>query len=947
MAINVPSRRPTRIDSSVLGMFSLDDTARTHEIDEVSLAQLQKLTNSIAQVFTAPSIETLERQLGLSPIASGSTSNEQDANFPVTRGNKLSFAQRRDNVIDALFDQSSFSQRRIAISILDNADRATQAKYSQKVKKYVREAIKENGLTRRSAIELLDRIEQPERDKRIAELLVSKHFMTTNKLFDYFASLNLDERKRYLRSIFMDELPYSDELAEFFFKNIDESFRIDLTKDMLKICDDKIKLSRTALLLSTLSSGAQLLLADDINNASKEYMPLLSECCSEVKREIFLQRIKKNDPLWISQMQWSLRTLVSSDQYEVLNALTNIPDADVTRLIDAKGNRLEPLYRHRLIDPLLNSHDIERRAIGVEYARDMGELDFLSIRESILQILDESILGKDSDSFDLKEYIDMFTSHNGKHIIAHIIENGNALEKNIALDCALNLEEDDRLEVISKHETVLAQFPEEILPPLIVALLSHLPNNGIENYLGPIDLSIKAHLLSADLSTRLDGAYMLVTAPSILLTKHLEEFDDILHTAFASEDAALNMQAISISNALGELLKAEQLDGCRETLKNLVQNADAYISHDLAKLIIDFPSEHGSELDKVIYRRFCHFSNTDDPLVSSGEFKMLATLPESMQLEALSEMVQKYGHDVCQIQEYIDAVIKLPPEHQANLLPLFVLHEEISADGAQEIWGAISELPNDLAIDVLRKIMGYGGQKLLDPEGNRLKVITGIIERLSPEQKAEAKLFMFSDPSYLTSSNLHDLATDQETALNKSGSGTTILPKNDEASVRHVDIDTAHTWANAYLAASAWKEAGFDYIPVEPIIGISSDGSEIVDVVTVNLRGRAYYHSDVLLSLYSPEIANHIKQIHDSIVDTLNDLGLAHGHLHEGNFVIVPETDAQGNIDFDVCPRVYVIDFDRAQIQRGAPLLDASSSSSTVISNPLPTAPSTPQTRGF
>ena len=42
MAINVPSRRPTRIDSSVLGMFSLDDTARTHEIDEVSLAQLQK-----------------------------------------------------------------------------------------------------------------------------------------------------------------------------------------------------------------------------------------------------------------------------------------------------------------------------------------------------------------------------------------------------------------------------------------------------------------------------------------------------------------------------------------------------------------------------------------------------------------------------------------------------------------------------------------------------------------------------------------------------------------------------------------------------------------------------------------------------------------------------------------------------------------------------------------
>ena len=83
----------------------------------------------------------------------------------------------------------------------------------------------------------------------------------------------------------------------------------------------------------------------------------------------------------------------------------------------------------------------------------------------------------------------------------------------------------------------------------------------------------------------------------------------------------------------------------------------------------------------------------------------------------------------------------------------------------------------------------------------------GIIERLSPEQKAEAKLFMFSDPSYLTSSNLHDLATDQETALNKSGSGTTILPKNDEASLQHVDIYTIHTWAHAYVAESARKAA--------------------------------------------------------------------------------------------------------------------------------------------
>lgn len=69
-----------------------------------------------------------------------------------------------------------------------------------------------------------------------------------------------------------------------------------------------------------------------------------------------------------------------------------------------------------------------------------------------------------------------------------------------------------------------------------------------------------------------------------------------------------------------------------------------------------------------------------------------------------------------------------------------------------------------------------------------------------------------------TRSILHDLASNQTTSLGKTRSTTTILPSQFEASIRTVDGPTAHAWASTYLSASYWKEAGFDYIPVEPYL---------------------------------------------------------------------------------------------------------------------------------
>ncbi len=48
------------------------------------------------------------------------------------------------------------------------------------------------------------------------------------------------------------------------------------------------------------------------------------------------------------------------------------------------------------------------------------------------------------------------------------------------------------------------------------------------------------------------------------------------------------------------------------------------------------------------------------------------------------------------------------------------------------------------------------------------------------------------------------------------------------------------------------------------------------------------------------------------IESALQELGVAHGHTHFGNFVLVFVRDAKGEPDLSHPPRVYVIDFDQA-----------------------------------
>jgi hypothetical protein len=136
-----------------------------------------------------------------------------------------------------------------------------------------------------------------------------------------------------------------------------------------------------------------------------------------------------------------------------------------------------------------------------------------------------------------------------------------------------------------------------------------------------------------------------------------------------------------------------------------------------------------------------------------------------------------------------------------------------------------------------------------------------------------------------------------------------------KAIVRVIPKSALAAWKKALNAKKAWEQAGFDYIPVEPILKkkqklrVSSLKSGDVRV-SCKVLGPSLYGF-----LGIPENKKYSKDLIDQMMkieNVLTELGIEHGHLHRGNFCVEMHKNNKGQIK----PRLYVIDFDRAELTR-------------------------------
>jgi len=137
----------------------------------------------------------------------------------------------------------------------------------------------------------------------------------------------------------------------------------------------------------------------------------------------------------------------------------------------------------------------------------------------------------------------------------------------------------------------------------------------------------------------------------------------------------------------------------------------------------------------------------------------------------------------------------------------------------------------------------------------------------------------------------------------------------DKGLIRRIKSRPFMAWHKAFSSPKKWNDAGFDYVPVEPIMSFSpTQNGKSMDVSVATL--------DMTLSRYISSFDNkptRLLEMKDRILQTLREIGapFAPGtprHEHNSNFCLRFARTESGDIDFSKEPRLYIIDFDHSRL---------------------------------
>ncbi|MCX6736306.1 MAG: hypothetical protein NTZ13_04440 [Candidatus Parcubacteria bacterium] len=145
----------------------------------------------------------------------------------------------------------------------------------------------------------------------------------------------------------------------------------------------------------------------------------------------------------------------------------------------------------------------------------------------------------------------------------------------------------------------------------------------------------------------------------------------------------------------------------------------------------------------------------------------------------------------------------------------------------------------------------------------------------------------------------------------KTGSKLTLVggELKDKTVLRQIDIDPFLAWQRLYEDYALWKNAGFEYVPIEPIQSFKVDKDETVDVYS-GVLDLSLAQWEEMGGNFSQELESDRKRI----LRVLRENRIIHGHTHDNNFCLRFFRDESGKADFTRKPRIYLIDFDQAFI---------------------------------
>jgi hypothetical protein len=296
---------------------------------------------------------------------------------------------------------------------------------------------------------------------------------------------------------------------------------------------------------------------------------------------------------------------------------------------------------------------------------------------------------------------------------------------------------------------------------------------------------------------------------------------------------------------------------------------------------------------------------TNDPELRKFYIRQIGRAHANERADILTEAFEIDNEDVQ--MECVKTISNIPENERMKLLRIGLSKNHLEVKKASI--KMIQYAPEELRAKLIRAGLTENDPKL---QRTYAKVI-----RYVPEEKDRKELLALAkqklgnalvEPSLYDDTQISKENFSRE-ELKKSGSGTTLIggELKDKVIFRHITPTAFLSWQEVYEDHEMWKKAGFDYVPIEPIVSFRMDKEGLVDVASGVL--------DLSLNSWigmSGDFSRELIKQKEKIKNILTEAGIKHGHPHGDNFCLRFFRKENGDVNFNKMPRIYLIDFDRA-----------------------------------
>lgn len=318
--------------------------------------------------------------------------------------------------------------------------------------------------------------------------------------------------------------------------------------------------------------------------------------------------------------------------------------------------------------------------------------------------------------------------------------------------------------------------------------------------------------------------------------------------------------------------------------KNETTHSVSQTSHDLGakrENIHDKIAGFVLENEKLALKRIQQGLNDPEIEVQKAFAKMIWAAPTEERVALVKRCLDNPN---IEIQEISAGMLKFIPKEERNAIEMLVL-EKVKQG-----------LNNpDIRIQKISAEMIHS-----TPEGERQKLLESVSQKGLDEEIIRSRLYSGKDINNETFSRQK---------FEKSGSETLLLggELKDKTIIRKINSEAFLSWQRLYEDYDLWKNAGFDYVPIEPIQSYKLNKDGFVSVYCGIL--------DLNLSEWTRKVdifTEELERQRDKIIKVLKRQKIKHGHMHNDNFCLRFFRNEKGQPDFKRVPRIYLIDFDQA-----------------------------------